>query len=134
MKKIRYLASKKEVFSPLFLKVYLCYLDPWRLWSMLYGFEVKGVKMESSEINFKENCKIQLEFLQQCTKAIWVHPPLGLVQVWQVISQHQIIVQTWNFLWMTWTLVRMNGIFVLFLKMAEKGKNSLNCLLQTRLV
>ena len=35
-------------------------------------------------------------------------PPLRIVQVWKIISQHQIIVQTWNFLCMTQTLVRMN--------------------------
>ena len=51
-------------------------------------------------------------------------PPLGLVQVWKIIFPHQIIVQTWNFLYMTQTLVRINGIFFFhffhYNKIAEK--------------
>ena len=41
-------------------------------------------------------------------------PPLGLVQVWKIISPHQIIVQTWKFLCMTWTLERINRNFFKF--------------------
>ena len=36
----------------------------------------------------------------------WVHP-LGLGQLWQVISQHQIIIKTWNFLCNLQKIVRM---------------------------
>ena len=58
-------------------------------------------------------------------KGILGAPPLELSQLWQVISQHQIIVKTWNFLCMSLKLVRMYGIFwgTLYIeKMAKKNK------------
>ena len=51
-------------------------------------------------------------------------PSLRIVQVWKIISQQQIIVQTWIFLCMTRTLVRIIGIFFQvfsFLKICRKS-------------
>ena len=45
----------------------------------------------------------KMDSLHYCDRAA---PPIGLVQVWKIIFQHQIIVQSWNFLGMTRTLVK----------------------------
>ena len=65
-------------------------------------------------------------------------PPLRIVQVWKIISQHQIIVKTWKFLCMTQTLLKIIINFFKFfslLKICRKSiKPSSGCLFQTRLV
>ena len=60
--------------------------------------------------------------LNHCTITFWMHPPRTCSSL-KIISQHQIIVQTLIFLFMTQTLVRMNGnifIFFHYWKLAEK--------------
>ena len=52
-------------------------------------------------------------------------PPLGLVKVWKIISQHQILLQTWKFLCVTGTLVRLNGHFFNFFALKKIGRKSI---------
>ena len=52
-------------------------------------------------------------------------PPLRIVQVWKIISQHKTIVQTWNFLCVTPTLVRIIGNFFKFFSLLKIGRKSI---------
>ena len=63
----------------------------------------------------------------QTTALLWwgCTPPLGLVQVWKIISPHQSIVQAWIFLCMTRTLVRMNGNFFKFFSLLKISRKSI---------
>ena len=51
--------------------------------------------------------------------------PLRIVQVWKIISQHQIIVQKWIFLCLTRTLVRIIGNFLKVFSFLKIGRKSI---------
>ena len=84
--------------------------------------QMNGYRYQVGQWFRKENTKC---LTSHCTIAIGVHP-LGLVQVWKIISEPQIIVQKWIFLCMIGILVRMDVIFVNFFALSKVGRKSLN--------
>ena len=57
-------------------------------------------------------------------------PPLEHVQLWQVISLHKIIIETWNFVCMIQTLVRLHSIFFKFFSLLKNCKKNIKTYFQ----